>query len=113
MNIANVKGLAVKGTLGAMALGAFFFAGTAKAQGFAVGVQFGAPAYVAPAGAYYAEPGYYAGDARRDAYLRHEEREAMERREAIIRREQWERARAFDQRFDRDRHFDRDDRHWR
>lgn len=114
MNIANVKGLAVKGTLGALALGAFFFAATAKAQAqWAVGVQFGAPAYAYPQTAYYGNQGYYDRDARRDWY-RHEEREAMERREAMIRREQWERAREFDRRgFDRDRRFDRDDHRWR
>jgi hypothetical protein len=116
MNIANVKGLAVKGTLGALASGAFFFAGTAKAQAqWAVGVQFGAPAYAYPQTTYYAAPGYYDGDARRDAYLRHEQHEAMERREAWIRHEQWEHARDFDRRgydrgYDRDdRRFDRDD----
>lgn len=114
MTSANGKGLAVKGILGAVAMGAMLFAGTAKAQaqGFAVGVQFGGPAY-SPQTTYYGAPGYYERDARRDALLRHE---AEERREAFIRHEQWEHRRDFDRdrRFDRDgRRFDRDDRGWR
>jgi hypothetical protein len=120
MNIANVKGLALKGTLGALALGAFFFAGTAKAQAqWAVGVQFGAPGYASPQTTYYADSGYYERDARREAYLRHEQREAMERREAWIRHEQREHARDYDRRayggfYDRDdRRSDRDNRAWR
>ena len=103
MKTANVKGLAVKGMIGAVAMGALIFAGSAQAhaQGFAVGVQFGAPAYVTPGPAYYPAPAYY-GDypARHEAFVRHEEREAFERREAI-RHEQFERAREFDHRFDR------------
>jgi hypothetical protein len=122
MKTANAKGLAVKGMLGAVAMGAIFFAGAAKAQaqGFAVGVQFGEPAYYGqtyPQAAYYGAPGYYDGDGRRDAFIRHEQHEAMERREAYIRHEQWEHSRDFDRdgrRFDRDdRRFDRDDRRWR
>lgn len=114
MTSANVKGLVVKGMLGAVAMGAMLFAGTAKAQaqGFAVGVQFGGPAYY-PQTAYYGAPGYYERDARRDAFLRHE---AEERREAFRRQQQWEHRHDFDRdrRFDRDdRGFDRDDRRWR
>ena len=106
-----MKNLAAKGVLGALAMGAAIFATTpaAHAQGFAAEVQFGAPAYSYSQPTYDAAPGYYGEYPGRDAYLRHEQHEAMERREAFARHEQIEHAREFNRWFDRDdRRFDRD-----
>lgn len=94
MTTANVKGIVTKAVLGAAAMGAFLFAGTAKAQAqFAVGVQFGQPYY---ATGYY-NGGYYEGrrDYDRDAYLDHERREAWERQQAFVRQQEFERREAF------------------
>jgi hypothetical protein len=73
--------------------GAFFAAGApvARAQQFAVGVQFGAPRYVAPA---YSDRGYY-------------ERQRFEEQR---RHDEWVRQQEFNrhERFDRDHRYDRD-----
>lgn len=107
MKIANVKGIAAKAAVVAMAAGTLMFAGAAQAQAqhFSVGVQLGRPAYVAPAYAYYGN-GYrgrddfrYDRDARwREEAREREQREAFEQRQAYLRHEQWE----HQQRFDRD-----------
>lgn len=102
MKITEAKGLAVKGFIGAVAMGTLLFAGNAQAQRFAVGVQFGAPAYVAPAPAYVAPgPAYvapapmYAAPAPPFYY--------GPRRDVFVRHDRWEPARGFDHRFDGDR----------
>ena len=65
MRFANTKGMAFKGLLGTLAMGAIMFAGTTKAQAeWGIGVQIGAPVY--GAAPYYGggddddDGGYYA-----------------------------------------------------
>lgn len=91
-----VRALAITAVAGAaLTMGA----PKAQAQHVAFGVQFGVPAYVAPAPeVVYTQPGYYYGD-RYAAWRAHE---AWERHEA------WEHARRFDRDDFRGRDFDRD-----
>jgi hypothetical protein len=81
MKIANVKGMVAKGMMVVLAAGALMVASPAKAeaQGFAVGVRFGAPAP------------YYA---HRD--FEFERRQEFLRREAFLRHEEWVRSHRFD-----------------
>jgi hypothetical protein len=76
MKIANVKGMVAKGMMVVLAAGALMVAVPAKAdaQGFAVGVQFGAP-----------HRGY--------------DRFEFERREAFLRHEEWVREHRFERPF--------------
>jgi hypothetical protein len=95
MKIANVKALVAKLTMVGLAAGALVVASpsTAQAQQFAVGVQFGHPAYVVDGDDYrYDRDGDYA---RRQAYIQHEQwereqREEIARRQAYLQHEQWE-----------------------
>jgi len=79
MKIANVKGMVAKGMMAAMVAGGLMVASPAKAkaQGFAVGVQFGAP--------YYGRPGF-----------EFERRQEFLRREAFLRHEEWLRGHRFE-----------------
>ncbi|HEX9198034.1 MAG TPA: hypothetical protein VF865_00625 [Acidobacteriaceae bacterium] len=116
MKIANVKGMVAKLMMVGLAAGAFVAASsaTAQAQQFAVGVQFGHPAYVTTYAydrdgyRYYDRDGrrYYDRDdyRRSEAFREHEAREAFERRQAYLRHEQWEH-----EQWERAHHFDRDD----
>jgi len=112
MKIANIKNLAAKFAITGLTAGAFVLASPAKsqAQQFAVGVQFGHPAYVVDRDDYryygareeFREHEAREAYARRQAYLAHErweaeQREAYARRQAYLRHEYWE------------HHFDRDD----
>ena len=109
MKIATIKNLAAKFAITGLAAGAFVLASPAKsqAQQFAVGVQFGHPAYVVDRDDYRYGRDFRAREAReayarRQAYLAHErweaeQREAYARRQAYLRHEYWE------------HHFDRDD----
>ncbi len=97
MTIQSVKRVFLKATAATVLLGALFVAAPkANAQQFAVGVQFGAPAY-----GY--NDGYY-------DHLRWEREQAeLARRDAFIRHEQWERHEAWEHRDGwRDRHDDWD-----
>jgi hypothetical protein len=89
MTLANVKGMAIKGMLAAVAAGAFLMVAPAKAeaQNFGVDVRFGHPA-PAP---FYGRPGYY-GFERHEDFVRHEE---AVRHEEFVRREELERAHRF------------------
>ena len=100
MKIANAKGLVTKLMITGLAAAAFVVASPSKAQaqGFAIGVHVGQPAY-APAYAYDRD-GYRhdRDDFRRNEEFREREaREFREReaREAYIRHEQWEREHRF------------------
>ena len=79
MTIQGVKSTLLKAAGAALLAGALFAAApAAQAQRFAVGVQFGAPAY-----GYNDGPGYY-------DHLRWErEQAAIARRDAWLRREEW------------------------
>ncbi len=97
MRIQNVKAMFLKVTTAAVLAGAVFVAAPkANAQQFAVGVQFGAPAY-----GY--NDGYDYG-----ARLRWEREQAeIARRDAFFRHEQWERHEAWEHHDGwRDRHED-------
>jgi regulator of RNase E activity RraA len=113
MKIANVKGMVAKLMLTGLAAGAFMAASpaTAQAQQFAVGVQFGHPAYIVDHGDYrYADRDGYRVDRDDYRYADHDgyrvnrdeefrEREAREefaRRQAFFQHEQWERAHRYD-----------------
>lgn len=98
MRIQNVKAMFLKVTTAAVLAGAVLIAAPkANAQHFAVGVQFGAPAYGYNYGpAYGPGPGYYehlrwereqAAIARRDAWI---QQERWEHRNAWERQEAWE-----------------------
>lgn len=100
MTIANVKGLVAKFMLTGLAATAFTVVSPTKAdaQQFAVGVEFGHPAYVADRddrGDYRQDRDGYRID--RDDYRRHQElrerqeREEFLRRQEYLRHEQWER----------------------
>ena len=105
MKIATIKSLAAKFAITGLAAGAFLLASPAQsqAQQFAVGVQFGHPAYVVDRDDYRYDRDYRAREefreheareayARRQAYLAHErwEAEQRERRQAYLRHEYWE-----------------------
>ena len=82
MTVQSVKAVFLKATTAALVVGALFVAGPqAQAQQFAVGVQFGAPAY---GYAYGPGPGYY-------DHLRWEREQAIARRDGWIRQEEWRR----------------------
>jgi hypothetical protein len=98
MKITNVKTLAAKAMMVALAAGALMFSGARKAQAqqFAVGVQLGHPAYVVDHDGY--RDGYRYD---RDDYRRHEEFREREQREAFERRQAWLRHEQHEHRFDR------------
>jgi hypothetical protein len=81
MKLTEKKGIVAKTLMVALAAGTLAFAGTQKAQAqWAVGVQFGQPAYTR---------GYYPAYDR-DYYRNHEAREAYARRQAYLAHERWE-----------------------
>ena len=89
MKTATVKGLATKFAITSFAAGAFFLANSQKsqAQQFAVGVQFGQPAYVADHDDYrYDDRDRY----RAEEYREHEQQEAYARQQAYFAHERWE-----------------------
>jgi hypothetical protein len=110
MKLTSVKSMMAKGVTVGLLAGAIALAAPAKAeaQQFAVGVQFGSPAYgyVAP-GDYYARQ-RYEELCRERAFAA---QQAYARQQAWARHEAWERHEALEHRYsdrDRDRH-DRDD----
>jgi hypothetical protein len=94
MKIANVKSMVAKLMMVGLAAGAFAVASpAAQAQQFAVGVQFGHPAYVVDHNGYrYDSYDYH----RQQEFREREAREAFERRQAYLRQQQWERSHHFD-----------------
>ena len=98
MKIANVKGFVAKLMLTGLAAGAFLATSPVKAQAqqWAVGVQFGHPAYVYDYD--YRNEEYRERQeayARQQAYLQHErweaeQREAYARQQAYFQHERWE-----------------------
>lgn len=88
--LASIKGNAVRVLAAGMLAGAVLTAAApaAKAQHFAVGVQFGAPAYVPPPPprvyGYGAYPGYW-------EHRRWEQERERERRAEFFRHQEWER----------------------
>jgi hypothetical protein len=101
MKIANVKGMIAKVMLTGLAAGALMAASsaTAQAQQFAVGVQFGHPAYVVDHNDYRYADGYRVDRyeaRRREEFREREAREEFARRQAYLQHEQWERAHRFD-----------------
>jgi hypothetical protein len=100
MKSTNVKGLVAKAMMVGLTAGALMFVTPMKsqAQQFAVGVQFGHPAYVYDHDGYrHDRDGYwYDRDGyRRDDFRDRERREAVEQRQAYLRHEQWEHAQRF------------------
>ena len=107
MKIASAKGMIAKLMMTGLAAGAFMAASpaTAQAQQFAVGVQFGQPAYV-PVNAYDRDARRYDRDdyyRQREEAREREAREEYARRQAYIQHERWEH-----EQWDRGHHFDRD-----
>lgn len=88
MKIANVKGMVAKLMITGLAAAAFMVVSPSKAQaqGFAVGVRVGQPAYA------YDHDGYRNDLRRNEEFRDREAREFRERqaREAYLRHEQWE-----------------------
>lgn len=106
MKFANVKGMVAKLMMTGLAAGAFVAANpaTAQAQQWAVGVQFGQPAY-APAYAYDRDDRRHDRDdyyRQREEFREREAREEYARRQAYLQHEQWEH-----ERWERAHHFDR------
>lgn len=104
MTIQSVKAVFLKATTAALVAGALLVAAPkAQAQQFAVGVQFGAPAY-----SYNDRPAYGYNEGYDSGAHRRWEREQAElaRREAWIQHEQWERHEAWEHRDGWDRHND-------
>jgi hypothetical protein len=106
MKIANVKGVVAKLMMTGLAAGAFIAASpaTAEAQQFAVGVQYGQPAY-APAYAYDRDDRRFDRDdyRQREEFGEREAREEFLRRQAYLQHERWEH-----EQWERAHHFDRD-----
>ena len=100
MKLTSVKSMVIKGVTVGLVAGAVALAAPAKAQQFAIGVQFGSPAYG------YAAPGdYYA----RQRYEELRRQRAFAAQQAYARQQAWARHEAFEHRDrDRDRR-DRDD----
>ncbi len=91
MTITNVKAMVAKVLTVGFLAGAFVMAAPAKAeaQGFAVGVRFGAPVYVAPRYVALVYGYGYGYDVRRhDEWVRHEE---FERQRAFERERDYDR----------------------
>ena len=102
MKIANVKGIVTRLMLTGLAAGAFIAASSAiaQAQQFAVGVQFGHPAYVVDHRV--DRDDYRYAYRQREEFREREAREQFARRQAYLQHEQWEH-----QQWERDHHFDR------
>ncbi|HEY4380533.1 MAG TPA: hypothetical protein VGN01_09320 [Acidobacteriaceae bacterium] len=93
MKLASVKGMVAKGMITGLAAAAIFAAGstTAQAQQFAVGVQFGHPAYVVAHDDYRYDHRYDRDDyRRREEFREREAREEYARRQAYLQHERWE-----------------------
>ena len=101
MKLTSVKSMMAKGVTVGLLAGAIALASPAKAeaQQFAVGVQFGSPAYG------YVAPGDYYARQRYEAYWREQ---ARLQHEAWVRQQAWERQHAYAYRDRRDHDDHRD-----